>query len=169
MLGRTLRRNDGDVGIAILDRLSRKVLHERTVLHQVLGNGNRLGRRKSHNGRHRLEPARTNLLNGVDEIGVCESDAFVTLLELEEEVIVLDDLAELRSRKPLTVFPKRHRTVHTSEHRRLASRRLRKPFHPKTGINRFRMSFDETPKRRTDLLVQGIVLRRRPQTDTVNE
>ena len=169
MFRRTLRRDDRDVGIAVLNRLARQVLHERTVLHQVLRNRNRLRGRERHDGRHGLEPPRADLVRRIHEIGVGEPDALVALPELEKKVVVLDDLAQLRSRESLAMLPDRRRAVHPGEHRRLTRRRLGQPLHTETGVNRLRMPLDETPQRRTDLLVQGIVLRRLTQSNAVNE
>ena len=68
MLGRALRRDDRNVRVAVLDRLPRQVLHQRPILHQILGDGNRLGDRERHHGRHRLETAGADLLDRIDEI-----------------------------------------------------------------------------------------------------
>ena len=169
MLRRALRRNDRDVGVAVLDCLARQILHERTILHQVLRDLNRLGNRKRHHGRHGLEPPRTDLIRRIHEIGIGEADALVALAELEKEVVVLNDLLQFGSRKPLAMLPDRRRTVHPGEHRCLTRRRLGQALHAEAGVNRLRVPLDETPQRRADLLVQGVVLRRLPQSNTVNE
>ena len=160
MLRRALRRNDRDIRVAVLDRLARQVLHERPILHQVLRDRNRLGGRERHDGRHGLEPPRPDLIRRIHEIGVGEADALVALPKLKKEVVVLNDLPELGSRKSLAMSPKDRRTVHPGEHRRLTRRRLGQPLNPETGVNRLRVPIQETPQRRTNLLVQGIVLRR---------
>ena len=122
-----------------------------------------------HDGRHGLEPPRANLLDGIDEIGVREANALVALLELDEQVVVLEDPAELRPGEPLAMPPERRRAVHPGEHRRLSGRRLRKSVHAKTGVNRLRVPLDKTPKGRADLLVEGVVHGGRLQTDTIDE
>ena len=169
MFRRALRRDDGDIGIAVLDRLTREVLHERAVLHQVLGDGNRLGGRERHHGRHGLEAAGADLLNRIDKIRIRETNPLVPAPQLHEEIVVLDDLAELHARKPLAVLPERRRAIHPGEHRRLPCRGLRQPLNPQAGVNRLGMLLNKTTKRRTDLRIQGIVRRRLSQAHTVNK
>ena len=169
MLGGALRRHDRNVRIAVLDRLPRQVLHERPVLHQVLGDGNRLGGRERHHGRHGLEAAGADLLDRIDKIRIRETDPLVSAPQLHEEIIILDDLAELHARKPLAVLPERRRAIHPGEHRRLPRRGLRQPLNPQAGVNRLGMLLNKTTKRRTDLRIQGIVRRRLSQAHTVNK
>ena len=169
MLGGALRRHDRNVRIAVLDRLPRQVLHERPVLHQVLGDGNRLGGRERHHGRHGLEAAGADLLDRIDKIRIRETDPLVSAPQLHEEIVILDDLAELHARKPLAVLPERRRAIHPGEHRRLPRRGLRQPLNPQAGVNRLGMLLNKTTKRRTDLRIQGIVRRRLSQAHTVNK
>ena len=169
MLGRALRRHDRDVRIAVLDRLPRQVLHERTVLHQVLGDGNRLGGRERHHGRHGLEATGADLLDRIDKIRIRETNPLVPAPQLHEQVVVLDDLAELHAREPLAVLPERRRAIHPGKHRRLPRRGLRQPLNPQTGVNRLGMLLKKTTKRRTNLRIQGIVRRRLSQAHTVNK
>ena len=136
VLRRALGRDDRDVGVAVLYRLARKVLHERAVLHQVGGDAYRLGRRERHDGRHRLEPPRGKLVGGVDEVRIGEAHLLAHLAKREEEVVALDDLAELLPGEALAVAPHRGGAVYAGEHRRLACRRLRRAVDAEARVNR---------------------------------
>ena len=169
MLRRPLRRDDRDVGVPVLDRLAREILHEGTVVGQFIRRRNHLGRRQGHDGRHRLEPACRQLRRRVDEIGVGELHLLAAPLEFEEEIVVFDDLPQGGTRKTLAMSADRLGTIDAREHRRLARRRLRQPLDAQTGVNRLRMTFDETPQRRTHLRIHRIVRRRCLQSNTVNK
>ena len=169
MLRRTLRRDDRDVRVAVLDRLPRQVLHERPILHQVLGDGNRLGGRERHHGRHGLEAAGADLLGRIDKIRVREPDALIAPPQLHEEVVVLDNLAKLHPREPLAVLPDRSRAIHSSEHRRLPRRGLWQPLDPQAGVNWLGMLLYKTTKRRTDLHIKRIIRRWLSQAHTINK
>ena len=153
MLGRALRRNDRNVRVAVLNGFPRQVLHKRTVLHQVLGDGNRFGGRERHYGRHRLEAARTDLFGRVHKVRICETHALVSPPKLHKEVVVLDDLPEFGPGEALAMLSKRRGAIHPGKHCRLPRRGLGKPLNPKTGVNRLGMFLDKALQGRTNLLV----------------
>ena len=169
VLRRALRRDDGDVGVPVLDRLAREVLHERAVLHEVVGRQDDLGRRQGHDRRHRLEAAGLQLLGGVHEVGVGERDLLPALLELQEEVVLLDDLPQRRTREALAVLAHRHRAVHAREHGGLAGRGLRQPLDLQARVDRLRVAVDEAAKRRANLVVDGVIRGLGPHADAIYE
>ena len=120
MLRRALRRNDRDVGVAVLYRLAREVLHDRGVVHKVLDGGDRLRRREGHDGRHRLESAHGEFVDGIHQIRVGEADLEASLPKLEEQIVLFYDLPQRRTGEALAVPPHRLCAVDAREHRRLA-------------------------------------------------
>ena len=169
MLRRTLRRDDADVGIAVLNRLARQVLHQRPVFHEVVRRRDHLGRRQRHHCRHRLVAPRNQLFRRLDQIRVGKAHLLVALAQLEKKVVLLDDLPKRRPGEPFAMPAHRLRTIHPREHRRLPRRRLRKALDAQTRVHRLRMFLEKTAQRRTHLRVHRIVRRRVAHADAIDK
>ena len=167
--GGVLRRDDGDVGVAVLYGLARQVLHQRTVGNQVVRRGDRLGNRQRHDRSNRLEAVGDKLGDRVDQVGVCEADAKPPSLQLEKQVVRLDDLSERRPGEPLAVALHRSGAVDTCEHGCLPGCGLRQAVDAEASVDWLGVPLYETPKRRTDFRVHRIVRRRRPKTEPVDK
>lgn len=169
VLGRARRRNDGNVGIAILNRLAREILQEGLVVLKVCNCRDGLRRRQGHHRRHGLEPPIRQFVRRLNEIGVGELHAPPALLQFKEEVVARDDLPKFLAGETLAMTANRLGAVDAREHRRLPGRGLRDARDAQAGVNRLRVPRQETPQRRTDLRIQGILRRGLPDADPVNE
>ena len=107
MFRRALRRYNPDIGITVLNRLARQILHERCVFHKIVYRRYNLGRGKCHHGRDRLIATRLQLLGGIDQVGVCEFYLFAAPLKLKKKIIVLDYFSERRTGKTFAVLAHR--------------------------------------------------------------
>ena len=121
MLCGVLGRDDGHVGVAVLNRLAREVLHQSLLVEEVVQRGDDLGCRESHHRGDALEAARDEFICRLDEIGVGEFDALAAGLELEEKVVLLDFLAEAGAGEALAVPAHEKGGVDAGEHGGLAS------------------------------------------------
>ena len=169
VLGRTGRRDDRNVGIAVLDRLARQVLKNRVIVHQVVDRRDGFRRRQGHHGRHRLEATGGQLICRIDQIGVRKLHATAASLQFEKEIVGLDDLPEFGSGKAFAMASHRLGAVDAREHRRLAGCGLRGSRNAQACVNGRSVALDQTPKRRTDLRIQRVLRGRRSEADAVDE
>ena len=154
---RVLRRDDGDLGVTVLDCLAREILHHRRVVGQVVGGGHHLGRGERHDGGDALEAARDEFVRRLHEVGVREPHALAARLELQEQVILFDLLPQRRPRKALAVTAHEDGRVHAREHGGLSRGGLRKARRGEAGVNGDGVLRDEAAQGGTDLGVDGVV------------
>ena len=161
--------DDRDVRIAVSDCLAGQVLENGTIIREIGDGGDRLRRRKSHHGRHRLESSCLKFVCGFNQVGIRELHLLAASLELQEEIVLGDEIPKSWPREAFTVLPHELWSVYAREHGGLSSGGLGKPGNVEIGINWNAVPLNQPAKSRAHLGVDRVVGGGLPNADAVNE